>query len=103
MGLGWVWLIVIFIVLAGALVPLVGFIPGVLSALIIKLRSFHIVESILTGLIVLFWAFCSAKLAWTLDYDYGGKQIFVAIAQNLLVLGVFWGVFMSLVTTKIDE
>lgn len=103
MNLGWLWLIVIIVVLGGVLVPLIGMLPGLLSALIIKLRSYNIVESILVGITVLFFAFCSVRLAWVSDIDYEGKHIFVAIVQNLLVLGVFWGVFSSLVTTKVDE
>lgn len=103
MNLGWLWLIIIIVVLGGVLVPLIGMLPGLLSALIIKLRSYNIVESILVGIIVLFFAFCSARLAWTLNFDYVGKHIFVAIVQNVLVLGVFWGVFYSLVTTKAED
>lgn len=96
MNLSWIWMIVLFFILGGFIIPLIGFLPGLLSIVIGGLRSYSTLEKILVGILVILFAFSAGRLSWTFALDYGFKQIVFALLQNLLVIGVFWGMFLSL-------
>jgi hypothetical protein len=90
----WFWLFVIFFIFGGFLIPLIGWLPGILAALINKLKSHSIIENIIVLLATLFFAISSCRLAWT----YPASGIIAAIFQNMLALGIFWGIGMCLVS-----
>lgn len=99
-NLSWVWMIVVCFAMGAFAIPLIGLLPGMFAIIISRLRSNNIIEKIVCVLLLTFSAFVSCRLAWTIDFDYAFKQILFAIIQNLLVVGVFWGVFLSLTSTE---
>lgn len=103
MGLSWFWLIVGFFVLGGVITPLIGMIPGMMAVLITQLRSYNILETIIAFIIVIFFAYSSGSLAWTGWSNIGLKEAIYSLIQNSTVLGVFWGVGMTLIGTDIRE
>ena len=103
MGLSWFWLIVGFLILGGVITPLIGMIPGILAVLITQLRSYNILETIIGILIIIFFAYSSASLVWTGWSSIGLKQIIYLLIQNSTVLGVFWGIGMTLIGTNIRK
>lgn len=97
MNLSWFWMIVCYVVFGGLLFPIIGFIPGVLSSIISNLKSHNIVEGIIVVLIALFFTFSACRLAWTMNAFYESKEIIFAILHNLFVVGLFYGVVLSLI------
>jgi hypothetical protein len=101
--MGWFWMIIIFFVFGGFIVPLIGFLPGLLAAIIDNLKTNAIVEKVVCVLIGVIFAFGACRLAWAFDVDYGFKQIVFAIMQNLLVVGLFWGLLSSFIMDNNKE
>lgn len=97
MNMSWFWMIVLFFVLGGSIIPLIGFLPGLFAAIINTLKSGAIIEKIFCVLIGLLFAFDACRLAWIFDIDYGFKQIVFSIMQNLIVVGLFWGLLSSFI------
>ncbi len=103
MDLSWFWMVAIFLVLGGFIVPLIGFLPGLLALLINNLKSDTFVEKGFCILFVLFFTFSACRLAWVFDISYGFKQILFALMQNFLVVGLFWGLASAFIGDKEDE
>lgn len=101
MKLSWWWYLIIFIVAGSLLTPLIGFIPGLLSVPVSFLRSSYLLETIVVLLVLGFFIFDSCKTAWAgWLVPIGFKQIVYSLTQNILVLGVFWGVGLTLLSTE---
>jgi len=97
MGLSWFWMIIIFLVLGGFAIPLVGLLPGLLSVVGNRLHTGHLIEIIINILIIGFFTFSACRLAWTINISSGLKEIIFALMQNSLVIGVYWGLLNSFV------
>jgi hypothetical protein len=70
---------------------LIGALPGILVIGLAKLRSFSPFEIIICAVIVIPFAFSSAKMAWVENTDYGFWMVVKALTQNSFVIEVFWG------------
>jgi hypothetical protein len=66
-------------------------IPG---AFLTKIRSFGIVERVLDALIIIFFTFSSARLAWVWDVDYGPWMAIKALIQNAFVFKIYWSLLL---------
>jgi hypothetical protein len=97
--ISWFWLIVILAIAGGVLIGLIFTLPVILSALINRLKSGSIIENTVMGLITIFFAVSSCRLAWT----YPIVNTTGAIFQNIFVVGVFWGIELSLISRMDDR
>lgn len=103
MALSWIWMIVLFFIIGGSLIPIIGFFPALLSTIMVPLKSSHIVETVVMLIVVVFFTFSSCRLAWTLNISSGIKEIVFAIAQNFTAFGVFWGLAGTFIFTELDN
>lgn len=100
MALNWIIFILVFLISGGLLIPIIGMLPGLLSVFINRLKSNGIIDSAIVVLLVLFFAFSASREAWIGWDNIGFKAVLYSIAQNILVLGVYWGIALTLVTPK---
>ena len=99
--LSWLWLIIIFLFVGGLLTGLISFIPKLLSALIVGLRSFSAIESLIVTIALVVYTFFSCSFIWKLLPDeYLMRQLVAAISLNIMTIQLYLTLFRTLVQYK---
>lgn len=100
MNLSWFWLAVIFIIGVTILIPLISALPGIFAYFVSNLRSGGIVETIIIILIAIYFLFSSIASPWVQGASGNFKWIITALFHNLLAIGVFWSITVSLLAKE---
>lgn len=100
-NLSWLWLLLIFFFVGGLLTAFISFIPKLLSALIVGLRSFSAIESMIVTIALVIYTFISCSLIWRLvPPSYPIRETIAAISLNIMTLGLYLTLFRTLVQYK---
>ena len=100
-NLSWLWLLLIFFFIGGLLTAFIGFIPKLLSALIVGLRSFSAIESIIVTIVIVIYTFLSCAFTWdVLPGEYTFRQGVAAVSLNIMTIQLYLTLFRTLVQYK---
>lgn len=98
----WLWIFLLFVVMACLNIVVVALIFTPIARLIRKFFIWNSFEKIAIGILTALFCFYAARTAWALDMVYGVKEIIVAVLQNLLVLGLYSGMYLALLSSQKD-
>lgn len=98
MNLGWIWLLLIFFLIGGFLVKVVGYFPMLFSRAIVGIRSFSFLESFIVTIILVIFTFVSGSIPWDESMNsYSFKDIFAGITADIMIVQIYLTIFKTLV------
>ena len=89
MGVGWFLFLLYVFIAGGLLTSLVGSISTLLAVPMSFLTSGNKVAKVINALPLLFFGYCSIRLPWGLDMEYGLLQYLIAISLSVTYLVAF--------------